>query len=123
MKVGHFMAAFRALAETLEGPRAGNLQASTSFPVRDEAGVAAWVAHLLPIRRSAGDVFGRSFALPYFSSLAAGLDVDTLAAEGDVAISTVRSQLRQVLHRTGCTRQADVAALITPIGAREASSI
>ena len=143
--------ASRALAEALEGLRAGNLGASASFPVRNEAGVATWVAHLLPIRRSAGDVFGRSFALLYFSplaadrppgnallrslfdltpaeariaqGLAAGQDVESLAAEGGVAISTVRSQLRQVLNKTGCTRQADVAALVTRIGARQASAV
>lgn len=144
-------AASKALGEALAGLRAGRVEAGASFPVRDEGGAAAWVAHLLPIRRSAGDVFGSSFALLYFSplaagrppgnallrslfdltpaearvaqGLAAGLDVEALATGGGVAVSTVRSQLRQVLQKTGCQRQADVAALVTRIGARDVSSI
>jgi DNA-binding NarL/FixJ family response regulator len=44
--------------------------------------------------------------------LAMGSTLDELAAEGKVSLNTVRSQLRAVLEKTGCARQAEVVALI-----------
>lgn len=116
---------------------------ANSFPVRDSSGRASVVAHLVPIRRSAHDIFGLGHALLLFtpvsservpsvdllkslfdltpsearvaSALAIGQTPEDIATEGGVAISTVRSQLRKVLEKTGCTRQADVAALLARI--------
>ncbi|MBL8651324.1 MAG: hypothetical protein JNL35_13100 [Sphingopyxis sp.] len=96
-----------------------------SFPIGDAAGNPELVAHIVPVRRSAHDVFGDSFALmlliPVASErapsatlmkslfdltpsearvargIAGGDTPDEIAADGDVAISTVRSQLRRVL--------------------------
>ncbi|MBA3941166.1 MAG: helix-turn-helix transcriptional regulator [Sphingopyxis sp.] len=115
-----------------------------SFPVRDDAGQPQLVAHIIPIRRGAHDVFGDNYALmllvPVASDrapsaalmkslfdltlsearvargIASGETPEAIAADGDVAISTVRTQLRRVLEKTGCARQADLAALLVRIG-------
>lgn len=116
-----------------------------SFAVRDALGTPRHVAHLVPVRRSAHDVFGDSYALlmllpvasdrvpsatlmkslfdltPAEARIAGGIargdTAETLARDGDVAISTVRSQIRRVLEKTGCSRQADLAAFLARIGA------
>jgi DNA-binding CsgD family transcriptional regulator len=114
-----------------------------SFPVRDTGAEAMMVAHVIPIRLSARDIFVRCAAalvltpvtLPQAPpvelvqslfdltpaearvarSLAAGETVDGIAAAGGVAHSTVRSHLRSVLEKTGCHRQAEIVALLTGI--------
>jgi DNA-binding CsgD family transcriptional regulator len=114
-----------------------------SFPVRDTGTEAMMVAHVIPIRLSARDIFERSAAalvltpvtLPQAPpvelvqslfdltpaearvarSLAAGETVDGIAAAGGVTHSTVRSHLRSVLEKTGCHRQAEIVALLTGI--------
>jgi DNA-binding CsgD family transcriptional regulator len=123
--------------------------ASRTFALRDEAGQATTLLHIMPIRRSAHDVLGRSYALVLLTPLdanrgapsadlmrtlfdltpsearvaqgiAGGKSMEDIASQGGVAITTVRSQLRRVLEKTGCTRQAEVAALLArvTIGAR-----
>lgn len=117
--------------------------AVNSFPLRGPDGRAAMVAHCIPIRRSAHDIFGRSYALLIITpvtarkappvellrslfdltpsearvarSLATGDSLDDIAASGGVTRNTVRSQLRQVLEKVGCTRQAEVTALLSNI--------
>ena len=114
-----------------------------SFPLRDSDGKAAMVVHLIPIRRSAHDVFAGSYVLLVLTpvaapsappielmrslfdltpsearvarGLAAGDTLEEIATNGGVAMSTVRSQLRQVLEKTGCTRQAEVVSLLANI--------
>ena len=114
-----------------------------SFPLRDTDGRAAMVVHMIPIRRSAHDIFTGSYALlvltPVAASpappvelmrslfdltssearvargLAVGETLEEIASTGGVAISTVRSQLRQVLEKTGCTRQAEVVSLLASV--------
>jgi DNA-binding CsgD family transcriptional regulator len=114
-----------------------------SFPVRDVANDAMMVAHLLPIRRTARDIFIRSAAVLVMTpvtlpqappvelvqslfdltpaearvarSLAAGETVEGIAAAGGVARSTVSWQLRRVFEKTACNRQAEVVALLTGI--------
>lgn len=114
-----------------------------SFPLRDADDKAALVAHIIPIRRSAQDIFAGSYALlvvtpvstpaappielmrslfdltPSEARVARGLAVgetlEEIAASGGVAISTVRSQLRQVLEKTGCARQAEVVSLLANV--------
>lgn len=116
---------------------------SCSIPLRDVDGRASMVLHLMPIKRSAQDIFGQSYALlmitPVASDrapsigimqslfdltpsearvaggLAAGRTLEEIAAVGDVAMTTVRSQLRRVLEKTGCTRQAEVVALLSRV--------
>ena len=117
--------------------------AANSFALRSRDGTAALVAHLVPIRRSAHDIFGRSCALlivtpvtgrqsppvellrslfdptPAEARVARGLvtgeSLDDIAATGGVTRNTVRSQLQQVLEKIGCTRQAEVTALLSNI--------
>lgn len=114
-----------------------------TFPLRDKMGKAAMVLHLLPVTRSAHDIFGQSFALlmatPVSSErapsvdllrslfdltpaearvaqgLAKGQSLEEIAEASGVSINTVRNQLRQVLEKTGCSRQAEVAALLANV--------
>ena len=114
-----------------------------SFPLRDGDDKAAMVVHLIPIRRSAHDIFAGSYALLVLTpvaaptappielmrslfdltpsearvarGLAAGETLEEIATNGGVAITTVRSQLRQVLEKTGCTRQAEVVSLLANV--------
>ena len=111
-----------------------------SFPVRDTGAEAMMVAHVVPIRLSARDIFVRCAAalvltpvtLPQAPpvelvqslfdltpaeariarSLAAGKTVEDIASSGGVSVSTVRTQVRGVLEKTGCRRQAEVIALL-----------
>ena len=112
-----------------------------SFALRGKDGTAALVAHTVPMRRSAHDIFGRSYALLILTpvtyrrsppvellrslfdltpsearvarGLATGDTLDGIAASGNVSRNTVRSQLQQVLEKMGCSRQAEVAALLS----------
>jgi DNA-binding CsgD family transcriptional regulator len=114
-----------------------------SFPFRDADGKAILVVHIIPIRRSARDIFAGSYALLVLTpvsipaapsielvrslfdltpsearvarGLAVGENLEEVAAKGGVAISTVRSQLRQVFKKTGCARQAEVASLLANV--------
>jgi DNA-binding CsgD family transcriptional regulator len=114
-----------------------------SFVLRGKDGLAAMVAHIIPVRRSAHDIFERSYALLVVTpltarkappvellrslfdltvsearvarGLAGGASLDDIAASGGVARNTVRTQLQQVLEKTGCTRQAEVTALLSNI--------
>jgi DNA-binding CsgD family transcriptional regulator len=114
-----------------------------SFPVRDTGAEAMMVAHLIPIRLSARDIFVRCAAalvltpvtLPQAPpvelvqslfdltpaearvarSLAAGKTVEDIASAGGTSPNTIRTHVRGVLEKTGCNRQADVVALLTAI--------
>lgn len=114
-----------------------------SFVLRGKDGVASQVAHVLPIRRSAHDIFASAHALLVITpltarkappvellrslfdltvaearvarGLASGQSLDDLATSGGVSRNTVRTQLQQVLEKTGCTRQAEVTALLSNV--------
>jgi DNA-binding CsgD family transcriptional regulator len=114
-----------------------------SFPVRDAEAEATMVAHVIPIRLSARDIFVRCFAILALTpmtrpqappvelvqslfdltpaearvarSLASGKTVEAIATEGGVSLNTVRTHVRHVLAKTGCERQAEVVALLTGI--------
>ena len=114
-----------------------------SFAVRDPVTRARMVGHVIPIRLSARDIFSRSAAVfvlmplaaPNSPSaelvmslfdltpsearvargLAAGKTVDDLAGANGVSPNTVRVQVRGVLEKTGCQRQADVVSLLAGI--------
>jgi DNA-binding CsgD family transcriptional regulator len=141
---GRLALADRAAAERLHQALVAlgtpSASSSVSLPLRDEAGAAAGVLHLIPIRRTAHDIFGRAYGLAVItpvgsgqgpsadlmrslfdltrsearvaSGLAAGRTLEEIAADGGVSITTVRTQLRRVLEKTGCARQAEVAALL-----------
>ena len=114
-----------------------------SFPVCDTGAEAMMVAHVIPIRLSARDIFVRCAAalvlttvtLPQAPpvelvqslfdltpaearvarSLASGKTVDDIATDGGISPNTIRTHVRGVLEKTGCNRQADVVALLTAI--------
>lgn len=114
-----------------------------SFPLRDGDNQAAMVAHIVPISRSAHDMFAKSYAILVLTpvakksvppvelvrslfdltasearvarKLAGGKSVEKIAESGGVALSTVRTQLRQVMEKTGCSRQAELVALLANI--------
>jgi DNA-binding CsgD family transcriptional regulator len=114
-----------------------------SFPVRDARANAMMVAHVIPIRLSARDIFERCAAIltltPVTSpqappveliqclfdltpaearvarSLASGKTVEDVASERGISVNTVRTHVRGVLEKTGCNRQAEIVALLAGI--------
>lgn len=116
-----------------------------SFPVRDTGSDAMMVAHLIPVRLSARDIFVRCAAVLILTpvalpqappvelvqslfdltpaearvarGLAAGKSVDDIASDGGTSANTIRTHVRGVLEKTGCSRQVDVVALLTAISA------
>jgi DNA-binding CsgD family transcriptional regulator len=111
-----------------------------SFAVRGKQDAGGLVAHVVPIRGSSRDIFVRCagvlvltpVALPQAPpveivqslfdltpaearvarSLVRGDTVEDIATTGKVSRNTVRTQLRGVLEKTGCRRQAEVVALL-----------
>ena len=101
------------------------------------------VAHVLPIRHRALDLFSGAAAMLVLTPvtapaappvelmqslfdltaaearvarlLASGDRLDDIAASGGVSRNTVRSQLRAVMEKTGSSRQQDVVALLSGI--------
>ncbi|WP_158817817.1 helix-turn-helix transcriptional regulator [Methylocapsa sp. S129] len=114
--------------------------ATRSFAVRDADSGALMVAHVIPIRGAARDIFVRCAAVLVMTpvaapqappvelvqslfdltpaetrvarSLATGQTLDDIASAGGVSRSTVRSHLKAVMEKTGCNRQAEVVALL-----------
>jgi DNA-binding CsgD family transcriptional regulator len=109
-----------------------------SFPVR-HAG-AAMIAHVVPIRGSARDIFSSCAAMLMMTpvtrpeapsvdlirslfdltpaearvarGLAAGQTVKVMAADSGTSTNTVRTHVNAVLTKTGYSRQSDVVALL-----------
>ena len=131
----------RLLRQAIATDLAGG--AVRSFPVRDADALVAMIAHIIPIRLSARDIFVRCAAalvltpitLPHVPpvelvqslfdltpaearvarELAAGKTAQRTALEGGTSLNTVRTHVRGVLEKTGCNRQVDVVALLTAI--------
>jgi DNA-binding CsgD family transcriptional regulator len=111
-----------------------------SFAVRDAEASAAMVAHVIPIRRTVRDVFLRCAGVLVLTpvtlpqappvelvqslfdltpaearvarNLAAGGTAEEIASQSGVSLNTIRTQVRGVLEKTGCRRQAEVVALL-----------
>ena len=131
---------FAVALKSLGGVHGSDVQ---SFPVRDKDNQPVYVAHLVPIKRSVIDIFSGSYAVlvlvPVAANnvppvelvrslfdltasearvargIAAGKPVEEIAVSGNVALTTVRTQLRRVMEKTGCSRQAELAALLAGI--------
>ena len=114
-----------------------------SFPIRDKDGNAAFVGHLMPIKLAAHDIFANSYALLFLTpldqtrapstelmrslfdmtvaetrigkGLVKGKTLTEIAEDGDVSITTVRSQFSSILEKTGCSRQAELVGLLANI--------
>jgi DNA-binding CsgD family transcriptional regulator len=109
-----------------------------SFPVHNAGSVM--IAHVVPIRGSARDIFSRCAAMLMLTpvtrpeappvelirslfdltptearvarGLAAGQTVKGIAAESGTSTNTVRSHVKVVLTKTGYSRQSDMVALL-----------
>lgn len=142
-------AADRLLRDAMASTNARN-PGPSSFPVRGARGEATLIAHVIPVRRSARDIFTRcatALVLTPVSrpqappaelvqslfdltpaearvarGLASGQTVEDIACSDGVSSNTVRSQVRRVLEKTGCGRQTDVVALLTAIALPHAES-
>jgi DNA-binding CsgD family transcriptional regulator len=114
-----------------------------SFPVRDPDAGAMKVAHVIPVRLSARDIFVRSVGVLTLTpvtaplappvelvqslfdltstearvarSLAMGKTAKDIATDGGISLNTVRTHVRGVLEKTGCNRQAQVIALLNSV--------
>jgi DNA-binding CsgD family transcriptional regulator len=114
-----------------------------SFASRGADASAAMVAHIVPIRGLSRDIFAHCAGVlvmmpvtvsqappveliqslfdltPAEARVARGLTtgetVETIAFRGGVSRNTIRTQLRGVLEKTGCSRQAEVVALLSGI--------
>jgi DNA-binding CsgD family transcriptional regulator len=121
-----------------------------SFPVRDTANDAMMVAHVVPIRLSARDIFVRCAAVLVLTpvtlpqappvelvqslfdltpaearvahGLASGKTVEDIATDRGTSANTIRTHVRGVLEKTGCNRQADIVALLTAISSTRLTS-
>jgi DNA-binding CsgD family transcriptional regulator len=110
-----------------------------SFPVRNAS--SAMIAHVVPIRGSARDIFSRCAALLMLTpvtrpeapsvdlirslfdltpvearvarGLAVGQTVKDLAADSGTSANTIRTHVQAVLTKTGSGRQSDVVALLS----------
>jgi DNA-binding CsgD family transcriptional regulator len=109
-----------------------------SFPVRNAN--ASMIAHVVPIRGSARDIFVRCAGIFMLTpvtrpeappvelvrslfdltpaearvarGLASGQTVKAIAEQGGTSANTVRTHLRSVMTKTGYNRQSDVVALL-----------
>lgn len=134
-------ALFRAAVQTLAMESASP---TLSFAVRGAGATAAMVAHVIPVRGSARDILVRCAGVLILTpvtlreapsidlvhslfdltqaqarvarGLAAGESVEDIALTAGVSRNTVRTQVRAVLAKTGCRRQAEVVALLGTIG-------
>jgi DNA-binding CsgD family transcriptional regulator len=114
-----------------------------SFPVREAGAEPMMVAHVIPIRLSARDIFVRCAAALVLTpvtlpkappvelvqslfdltpsearvarNLAAGETVEAIASAQGVSQNTIRAHVRGVLEKTGYNRQTDDVALLTAI--------
>ena len=112
-----------------------------SFAIRNDEGRPAYVAHLVPVSGSAHDIFAKGYALLVFNpidlkarpstdllrslfdltaaeasvarELGAGIPVEKIAENGGVSINTVRTQVRKIIEKTGCSRMPEVVSLIS----------
>lgn len=114
---------------------------SIAVPAHDND--AAMIVHLLPVRRSAHDVFGRAMGILVITPLGSpqtlpgdllnglfdlspseiraanglleGKTIETIATELGLSRETIRSQVKGVLAKTGTTRQSDLISLLANV--------
>lgn len=122
---------------------ATNVRAARSFAIRGADTDVIMVAHVIPIRGPARDIFVRCagvlvmtpMAMPQAPpvelvqslfdlspaeaqvarSLAAGEAIENIATTRGVSRNTVRTQVQCVMDKTGCRRQAEVVALLSSV--------
>jgi DNA-binding CsgD family transcriptional regulator len=128
------------LSEAIREPGASAERSVQSFPVRNGDCTSTRVAHVLPVRGAARDIFERCRTVVVLTpvtlsqappvelvrslfdltpaeariarSISAGETLDDIAETGNVSRNTVRTQLRGVMEKTGCSRQAELVSLL-----------
>jgi DNA-binding CsgD family transcriptional regulator len=137
-------AADALLSEAIENLNSDEFQfGAKSIAVPPEGEDAAMIVHLVPVRRSAHDIFGPAMGIlvvtPLGSSqtlpddllnglfdlspaeiraangLLGGKTIDDLASEFGLSRETIRSQVKAVLAKTGTARQSDLASLLANV--------
>jgi DNA-binding CsgD family transcriptional regulator len=132
------------LSEAIENLNSDEFQfGAKSIAVPAEGENAAMIVHLVPVRRSAHDIFGPAMGIlvvtPLGSSqtlpddllnglfdlspaeiraangLLGGKTIDDLASEFGLSRETIRSQVKAVLAKTGTARQSDLASLLANV--------
>jgi DNA-binding CsgD family transcriptional regulator len=127
--------------EALTAVQSGSqAQAGRSFPIPAAAGQAAMIAHLLPLRGNALDIFSGAIALMFVtplvrqnapqpallealfdltpaeariaSSLVEGRSVAEIAKAQGIMQNSVRGQLKSIFAKTGVHRQAELVSLL-----------
>lgn len=126
----------------LVGALAGlNAAAVRSIPIPGGHGLPALVAHVVPIKRAAHDIFTRAAALLVVTPIvpaeaplaelltglfdlttaeariargvAGGMSVEAMAGQAGLSRETIRTQLKAVMAKTGTDRQAELALLLS----------
>ncbi|MEQ1952116.1 helix-turn-helix transcriptional regulator [Mesorhizobium sp. CN2-181] len=118
-------------------------QGVCSLPLIDAAGGAPAVLHVVPIRLAAHDLFTRAAAILVLTRasdaptqatsllqalfdlsvteagiaarISAGRTAEQIALADAKSVETVRNQVKSVLQKTGCNRQADLARLLVQL--------
>ncbi|MGE7367980.1 helix-turn-helix transcriptional regulator [Neorhizobium sp. NPDC001467] len=132
----------RALLEDAIARYRGQAQPTVqSVPIPGYDGAPPLIAHLLPIRRAARDIFSRAMALlavtevaqvgppdmrvlcglfdltPAEARVARGMALaqtpEMVAAALGVSVETARSHLKRIMRKTGTTRQAELVLLLS----------
>jgi DNA-binding CsgD family transcriptional regulator len=129
------------LQEAIVRNRAAQNPPVRSIPIAATEGDVALIAHLIPIHRTARDVFSKSSLLMIVTpvtqpgvpltevltglfdltpaevrvarAVGAGDRVEDIAMRNNLSVETIRSQLKSVLSKTGTARQIDLALLLT----------
>ena len=110
-----------------------------SIPLRNAAAPVRQVLHVLPVRRAAHDIFAKAGAIVVVTSavdragtpallqvlfdltaaeaalaqeIGQGRSLADIAARNGRTINTLRNQLKSVLEKTGCRRQAELTLLL-----------
>lgn len=133
----------RLLAQALDGLGTERQPSTRSIPIPATEECGPLVLHLLPIRRAAADLFDAASAIAIITPVALGAapdvtvlsglfdltgaearvarelaacrTVEDIAARSGVSVSTVRTQLKAVLSKTGTHRQAELVGLLAGI--------
>ncbi|MDB5607876.1 MAG: DNA-binding transcriptional regulator, CsgD family [Bradyrhizobium sp.] len=132
------------LSETIENLNSGEFQfGAKSIAVPADEKNEAMVVHVIPVRRSAHDIFGPAMGILMITPLASsralpddllnglfdlspaeirtangllqGKTIDDLAAGLGLSRETIRSQVKAVFAKTGTARQSDLISLLANV--------
>jgi DNA-binding CsgD family transcriptional regulator len=132
------------LSEAIQNLNSSEYQfGAKSIPVPSKGESAAVIVHLIPVRRSAHDIFGPAMSIlvvtPLGSSqslpdellnglfdlspaeiraangLLQGKTINELAASMGLSRETIRTQVKAVLAKTGSARQSDLVSLLANV--------